>query len=155
MGKKICMVSSCGGHFMELMQLLPAVEGYNFYIVTEKNSSSVDILKKYKYYLLLQQDRNKTFKFVFRFAYNIIKSFIYLLRERPDIIITTGAGASFPTCKLGKMMGKKIIYVESFAKLTSRSLTGDKVYNFADYFFVQWPEMQKIYPNSEYYGTVY
>lgn len=35
--KKICMVSSCGGHFMELMQLLPVVEGKDFYILTEKN----------------------------------------------------------------------------------------------------------------------
>lgn len=155
MGKKICMVSSCGGHFMELMQLLPAVEEYDFYIVTEKNNSSTDILKKYKHHLLLQQERSNILRFALRFSYNIVKSFIYLLYECPDIIITTGAGASFPTCKLGKLMGKKIIYVESFAKLTNRSMTGDKVYNFADYFFVQWPEMQRIYPNARYHGTVY
>ena len=43
MGKnkpKICLVSSCGGHFMELMQLLPLVQGKRYYIVTEKNVAS-------------------------------------------------------------------------------------------------------------------
>lgn len=44
--KKICMVSSCGGHFMELMQLLPVVEGKDFYILTEKNVASEGMSKK-------------------------------------------------------------------------------------------------------------
>ena len=57
MKKKVCLVSSCGGHFMELMQLLPAVQGHDFYIVTEKNVASENTLKKYRHYLLVQQER--------------------------------------------------------------------------------------------------
>ena len=55
MKKKICLVSSCGGHFMELMQLLPAVKDNDFYIVTEKNVASMAIVEKYKHYYLVQQ----------------------------------------------------------------------------------------------------
>lgn len=152
--KKICLISSCGGHFMELMQLLPAVNGYKFYIVTEKNVSSAKTLEQYKHYYLLQQERSGVM-FVFKFLYNIILSFIYLIWEKPSCIITTGAGASYPTCRIGKWLGKKIIYIESFAKLKEKSVTGKLIYPFADYFFVQWPEMKKVYPKALYYGTVY
>lgn len=154
MKKKICLISSCGGHFMELMQLLPAVKDYDIYIVTEKNIASKAIVEKYKHYYLAQQER-KNICFLFKFTYNIIMSFFYLVKERPSIILTTGAGASYPTCRIGKMMGKKIIYVESFAKLDSKSMTGAMIYPFADYFFVQWEEMKHIYPKALYYGTVY
>lgn len=154
MKKKVCLVSSCGGHFMELMQLLPAVKDKNFYIVTEKNIASKSIVEKYKHYYLVQQER-KSLSFLFKFAYNIIVSLFFLLKENPDIIITTGAGASYPTCKFGKMLGKKVIYVESFAKLDSKSVTGEMVYPIADYFFVQWEDMKQVYPKAIYHGTVY
>jgi len=154
MKKKICLVSSCGGHFMELMQLLPAMQGHDFYIVTEKNIASENILKNYRHYLLQQQER-KNFSFIFKFTHNILLSLFYLIRENPQIIISTGAGASYPTCRLGKWMGKKIIYVESFAKLTNSSMTGRKIYPFADLFLVQWEEMKKIYPKAQYRGSVY
>ena len=52
-------------------------------------------------------------------------------------------------------MRKKIIYIESFAKLKNESVTGRMVYRFADKFFVQWPEMLMVYPKAEYHGTVY
>ena len=139
---------------MELMQLLPAVMDHDFYIVTEKNIASTAIVERYKHHYLVQQER-KSICFLFKFAYNIIASFLFLIKETPDIIITTGAGASYPTCKLGKMLGKKVIYVESFAKLNSSSVTGEMVYPFADYFFVQWEEMRSVYPKAIYHGTVY
>lgn len=119
---------------MELMQLLPAVKDKDFYIVTEKNVASKDIVEKYRHHYLVQQER-KSFSFLFKFAYNIIASLFFLVKENPNIIITTGAGASYPTCKFGKMLGKKVIYVESFAKLDNKSVTGEMVYPFADYFF--------------------
>lgn len=151
---KICLVSSCGGHFMELMQLLPTVEGMDFYIVTEKNVASAGIVSKYRHHYLLQQERRNA-SFILKFAVNIVLSFVYLLKEQPDIILTTGAGASYPTCRIGKLLGKKIIYVESFAKLNSSSVTGRMVYPFADCFLVQWEEMKKVYPKALYHGTVY
>ena len=152
--KKVCLVSSTGGHFMELMQLLPALEGCDFYIVTEKNPSTTPIVEKYSHYYLVQQQR-RGWTFPFKFAYNIVMSAIYLIKEKPSIIITTGAGASYPTCKLAKILGKKVIYIESFAKLNNESVTGRMVYSFADKFFVQWPEMLSVYPRAEYHGTVY
>lgn len=151
---KICLVSSCGGHFMELIQLIPAVKEYDFYILTEKNIASKSILEKYRHYYLSQQER-KGIMFIFKFSWNIIKSLCIFLKERPNIIISTGAGASYPTCKIANLFGKKVIYIESFAKINNKSKTGELVYKFADKFYVQWPEMLKVYPKAEYHGTVY
>ena len=139
---------------MELLQLLPAVQNHQFYIVTEKNNVSATMLKKYKVYYLLQQER-ANWMFFLKFFFNVIASFCFLIKERPDVIITTGAGASFPTCKLGHLFHAKVIYIESFAKISETSLTGRKVYPFADYFFVQWEDLKDKYPKATYAGTVF
>lgn len=139
---------------MELMQLIPVVEGKRYFIITERNVASSSAVEKHPHHYLVQQER-EGISFIFKFGWNIILSLIYFLIERPTTIITTGAGASYPTCLIARIFRRRIIYVESFAKLDSASVTGKMVYPFADYFFVQWPEMKKIYPNSIYSGTVY
>ncbi len=139
---------------MELMQLLPLVEDKKYYIVTEKNVASTGAVIKHPHHYLVQQERDGI-GFVFKFVWNIILSFIYFMIEQPTTIITTGAGASYPTCIFARIFKRRIIYIESFAKLNSESMTGKMVYPFANYFFVQWPEMKKVYPNSVYSGTVY
>lgn len=151
---KVCMVASCGGHIMELMQLLPVVEGKDYYFVTERNVASEGMMQKHRHYYLKQQQR-RGMSFAFTFASNILLSLLYFLKERPSTVITTGAGASYPTCRIAKLFCRKVIYVESFAKLNNESVTGRMVYPFADEFFVQWPEMKEVYPKAEYKGTVY
>lgn len=154
MGKRICLVASGGGHLMELMKLVPAVEEHDFYIVTEKNVASENTIKKYRHHYVLQQER-RTWDFPGKFAYNILASLYFLLKERPDYIISTGAGAAYPTCKIGKMLGKKVIFLESFCRLKTPTKTAQMVYPFADHFLVQWEEMKKYFPKAEYHGTVY
>ena len=64
---KVCLVSSCGGHFMELMQLLPLVQGKRYYIVTEKNVASTGAVKKHPHHYLVQQER-EGISFIFKFG---------------------------------------------------------------------------------------
>lgn len=52
-------------------------------------------------------------------------------------------------------MGKKLIYIESFAKVTSPTETGKLLYKFADRFYVQWESMLKFYPKAKYLGGIY
>ena len=68
--KKICFISSCGGHLMELKQLFPIAEGHQYYIVTEKNEVTENEIKSSKSYFLLQQER-RNWKFIFIFLFNI------------------------------------------------------------------------------------
>lgn len=151
---KIGLVSSTGGHFSELLQLVPGIEGFEYFIVTEENSSSSSICEDHPVHFLRQQERKDIFFFNV-FLSNIYRSFKILLKEKPDVIISTGAGATVPICLLGKLLRKRLIFIESFAKVNSPTLTGRIVYRFSDKFYIQWQELKKFYPKAEYRGKIY
>ena len=89
------------------------------------------------------------------FAVNAIQALWYLIKERPDVIITTGAGVAYPTMLFGKkFFGCKIIYVCSAADVKKPSRTPIKAYPISDFFVVQWEEMLNIFPNATYIGTL-
>lgn len=75
--------------------------------------------------------------------------------ERPDVIITTGVLAMIPLSLLVKLFGGKLIYIESFAKVSSPTETGKFLYRFADQFYVQWEPMKQFYPDAIYLGGIY
>ena len=152
--KKVCLAASGGGHLMEILMLVPAVKHCDFYIVTEKNVASEAAISNYRHYYVLQQERRQWI-FVFKFVYNIVVSLFYLLKERPNYILCTGAGAAFPTCCWAKVLGVKVIFLESFARSKQKSKTGEMMYLVADHFLVQWKEMLQLYPKASYHGTVY
>lgn len=151
---KVCLISSCGGHFMELLQLLPVVDGKDYYILTEKNVASIDALAKHRHCYFFQQNRH-SLKFPFFFFINFLLSIVYFFREKPTTVITTGAGVVFPTCILAYLFKRRLIYIESFSRIHKKSCTGKFIYLIADSFFVQWPEMLEVYHDSKYSGTVY
>lgn len=78
-----------------------------------------------------------------------------LLRERrPDAILSTGAGLAVPFFLVGKLLGVRLVYVESLTRTESPSLTGRLVYPLADRFFVQWPELAARLRRAELAGSV-
>lgn len=150
---KICFTSSSGGHFEQLMMLKPLMKKYDSYIVTEKlnyhvQSENVPI----KYVMQI----NRTDKlFILKFIYNILKSFIITVTNRPDVIISTGALAAIPLMVWAKVFGGKVVYIESFAKIDSPNISGKIAYKFADQFYIQWESMRKFYPKAIYKGGIY
>ena len=58
-------------------------------------------------------------------------------------------------CLLAKLLGKKVIYIESFARVTDGNRTGKLIYKFADLFIYQWEQLAQIYPNGVYGGGIY
>lgn len=151
--KKICFIASTGGHFEQLMMLKPIMCEYDSFIVTEKTNYSV-VKDNQKVYYLNQINRNERL-FIPRMISNTFETVKIFLKEKPDIIISTGALATIPMCIFAKIFRKKIIFIESFAKVNSATLTGKLVYKFADQFYVQWEEMLKIYPKAIYKGGIY
>lgn len=151
--KRICFCSSSGGHFEQLMMLRPLIEKYNSYIVTEKiryNIKIADVPIK-NVLAINRSDRG----FVLKFLYNIIKSLIIVIGNRPDVIISTGALAAVPMMIWTKIFGGKVIYIESFAKIDNQTISGRIAYRFADQFYVQWENMKRFYPKALYKGGIY
>lgn len=151
--KKVCFAASSGGHLEQLLMLRPLMERYDSFLVTEKTSYQMNIKAEKTYYL--SQINRREWLFHLKMLLNSLKSIHIFLLERPDAVISTGALATIPMCLLCKAAGKKLIYIESFAKISSPTLTGRLLYRYADLFYVQWESMLEIYPNAKCLGGIY
>ena len=69
--------------------------------------------------------------------------------------MSTGAHTAGPMCCIGKIFGSKIIFIESMANITTKTITGRLIYKFADLFIVQWESMLSLYPKAKYGGWIF
>lgn len=153
--KKVLFISSLGGHLTQLLQLKPLFAEYDYHIITEKSIITEDLSQQYRMSFLMYGARNYLFRYIFKFTYNIFKSLYYFFRENPDVIVTTGAHTAVPMCYIAKLFGKKVVFIESFAKTSTPTISGKLVYPIADLFIIQWEEMRKHYPKAVYGGSIY
>ena len=153
MKKNVMFISSTGGHLNEMMQLKSLFKKYDYYIVTEKTKSNLSLKNKYKdrVSFLVFGTKDHMLTYPFKLLYNCFKS----LFIHPDYIITTGAHTAGPMCCIGKIFGSRIIYIESFANISTKTVTGKLLYPIADKFIVQWEEMKKLYPDATVGGWIF
>ena len=78
-----------------------------------------------------------------------------LRKERPDLIISSGAAVAVPFFYLGKLFGAKLVYIEVFDRIDKPTMTGKLVYPIVDKFIVQWEEMKKVYPKAVNLGSIF
>lgn len=151
--KKICFAASSGGHFEQISMLKPLMDEYDSFVVTEETEYKASIKGEKMYYL--HQVNRKERSLPVWMVVNALKSLVLLIKENPDVIITTGVLAMIPLCLLAKGFGKKLVYIESFAKVSTPTETGKFLYKYADRFYVQWQSLKKFYPNAIYLGGIY
>jgi len=84
----------------------------------------------------------------------VMSGYIALI-ERPDVIISTGAGIVVFFCVFAKLLGAKLIFIESMARIERPTLTARMLYPFADLFFVQWPGLIRCFPKAKYMGRLF
>lgn len=154
---KIIFISSMGGHLTELLRLNKVISSNDSYIITERSATTLFLKQEYdKVSYLISGNKNKQrLLYPFKLLINCFKSLYLYLKIRPDYIITTGAHTAGPMCCIGKIFGSKVIYIETFANMSSKTITGRLIYHFADYFIVQWESMLKLYPKAVYGGWIY
>ena len=155
--KKVLFISSTGGHLNELLQLKPLFEKYNYYIITEKDKFTVSLKNEYnkKISYLLYGTRKKPFKYFFIFLLNVFISIFLYFKIRPKYIVSTGTHTAVPICYFAKLFGTKIIFIESFANINTKTLSGKLIYPISNLFIVQWEEMLKLYPKAVYGGSIF
>lgn len=152
--KKVMFVSSSGGHLTELLKLQPLFDKYDYMIVTEETQTTKTLKNKYNINYMKYGSRQYIFSYIFIFLFNIFKSIQLLIKFNPKVVVTTGAHTGGILCFIAKLTGKKVIYIESLAKVNSLSLTGKMLYFIVDKFFVQWEELEKKYKKAEYLGRL-
>ena len=95
------------------------------------------------------------FTYIFKLIWNCFVSLFLYLKYHPDYIVTTGVHTAGPMCCIGKLFGSKIIYIETFANIVTKTATGRLLYPISDLFVVQWKSMKKLYPDSVYGGWIF
>ena len=148
---KICLVGSSGGHLTHLQMLRGFWERNERFWVTFDKEDARSQLKGEKMYPCYYPS-NRNFKNLLR---NTALAWKILRKERPDLIISSGAAASVPFFYLGKLFGAKTIYVEIFDRINTPSMSGRLVYPVTDRFIVEWEEMKGVYKKAINLGSIF
>lgn len=147
---KICLVCSSGGHFSQLYSLKEYWKRHTHFWVTFNQADTRTFLNNDKHFWA-NSPTNRNAKNLFK---NVFLAFKIITKEKPDLILTTGAGVSVPFIYIAKLFGIKSIYVESLTRVKDLSLTGKLIYPVADHIFVQWPELANKYKKADFKGRV-
>lgn len=148
---KIALVGSSGGHLTHLYLLKKFWENEDRFWVTFDKTDAKSILKEeifYPCYYPTNRNVKNTIK-------NTILAFKILRKEKPDLIISSGAAVAVPFFWLGKLFGAKTVYIEIFDRIDKPTLTGKLVYPVTDKFIVQWEELKKVYPKAINLGGIF
>lgn len=145
---KIALVCSHGGHLTEILHLMEAFEDHETFFITYDNFRTIN-MDHDKY--LLENIGTNPYK-MFKGSLKILK---ILLKEKPDMIISTGSEIAIPAFFWAKFLRIKTIFIESWCRVKTKSATGRIVYYFSDEFLVQWPELLELYgKKARYEGAV-
>lgn len=150
----VCLIGNAGGHLEQLKQLREMnPEKYHLFFVTSR-CPATENLNYVSDYITAPHGRNR-FETICGYTQNIMQAVKIIHLRKPDVIISTGAGICIPICIIGKLLKKKIIFIETFARMENPSKTGRLLYKFADIFIVQHRRLEKYYPGAVYGGWVY
>lgn len=148
---KICFVGSSGGHLTHLYMLKPFWKDKDRFWATFDKEDARSLLADERVYPVYYPS-NRSIKALIINSYRAIK---ILKKERPDVIISSGAAPAIPFFWIGKLMGVKTVYIEVFDRIDRPTISGRLCYPVTDRFIVQWEEMKQVYPKAENYGSLF
>lgn len=138
---KVCLVGSSGGHLAHLYMLKPFwAKREHFWAMFDKEDARSLLQNERMYPCFYPTNRS-----IKALLINTCRAWKILHKEKPDLIISSGAAVAVPFFFIGKLMGAKLIYIEVFDRIDKPTLTGKIVYPFSDKFIVQWEEQLKVY----------
>jgi len=134
--KKIMLVASSGGHWVQLNRLIPAFEGFEkIFVTTEPNyRNSVGDNR-----FLIVPDASRWNKV--RVLWLALVTLKHVMVVRPDIVVTTGAAPGYFAILFGKKIGAKTIWLDSIANVEELSMSGKMVQKYADLWLTQWEHL--------------
>lgn len=148
---KVCLVGSSGGHLTHLYMLKPFWQNKERFWVTFDKADARSLLEGEKMFPCYYPT-NRSFKALVK---NTVIAWKVLRKEKPDLIISSGAAVAVPFFYLGKLFGAKTIYIEVFDRIDASTMTGKLVYRVADKFIVEWEEMKQVYPKAINLGSIF
>lgn len=159
---KICLVAAPGGHLTEMIKLKNAFTMYNVFLVTYQDNflnkpEGVEHVYFIKNILVnnVQVTRfKKIMLIILQMLILTIDELKIILKEKPDIVVSTGSEIAIPIFYISKILGKKTIYIESLCRIDTLSGTGKIVRPISDSFLVQWESLSKKHKKHKYHGSI-
>ena len=146
---KIGLVTSRGGHLFQLYQLKEWWQIYDRFWITESGGDSDYLLKKERlYYGFFPESRN-----VINAIKNAFLGLKILRQEKPDLLVSCGAGIAPPFFLIGKLLGCKLLFIEPYDFIHHPSLSGKLLYHFVDIFLVQHRSQLRFFPKAQHWGA--
>jgi UDP-N-acetylglucosamine:LPS N-acetylglucosamine transferase len=146
---RLLLVSSTGGHLLQLVALRDAFEGFERVWVTFDAGDSRALLAGEEV-VHAYSPTNRNARNLLR---NVGLAFRVVPRMRPAVVVTTGAGVAVPFAWVGRLFGARVVYVESLTRIERPSLTYRLIGPIVSRTYVQWPELRL--PGALYRGTVF
>ena len=144
---KVCIVSSCGGHLTEIRALKNLYDRHeHFYVLNDRVVLPHDMEKNT--YFIHHSERD------WKFFFNLWEAWYILRRERPKLILSTGAGPIVPFSIIGKVLKIPTLFIETFTRVLFPSWTGRIMYYLADRFFYQWKSLERFFPKGVHCGPL-
>ena len=151
---RICLTASAGGHFAELLRLRPAYADLPHFYMLPRNAARAQDSSIGRVYWVPDYGRGVTWRRTAATGELAVRSIAIYLRERPNVVITTGAATGLLVALLVRATGGRVIYVECSAQVRTPSRSGRIFRWIAQPFFVQWPTLTRHYPGCEYGGLL-
>lgn len=147
---KVMLVCSSGGHLAQLYQLRPWWQQHDRSWVTFPGAHADSLLAGETVVSAHAPTTRNIPNAVrnLRLAIGLIRS------ERPDVLVSDGAGVAFPFFVVGKLLGVRTVYLEVYDRISRRTMTGRLCYPLSDLFLLQWLEQSALYPRGEVIGCL-
>jgi beta-1,4-N-acetylglucosaminyltransferase len=147
----VLLVCSSGGHLLQLVSLAPAWEGFTCVWVSFDKSDVRSLLAGET----IVHAYGPTNRNIPNFVRNLWLACRVVGRVRPRVVVTTGAGVAVPFAWLAWLNRAKVVYVESFTRIDTVSLSCRLISPVADRVYVQWPEAIRLVRGGRYVGNVF
>ncbi|KAK8792558.1 hypothetical protein WA588_005051 [Blastocystis sp. NMH] len=169
---KTMVVLGSGGHTSEMISLVRGLDAGHYtplvFVYAESDAKSPLHLQESHLecpYSTRTIPRSREvgqsyFSAVFTTLHALIKSFQLVLEESPSVLIINGPGTCVPVAfavvlfRVLNVLRCRIVFIESFCRVQTLSLTGKLLYLFADDFIVQWRHLAEKYPRARYLGIL-
>lgn len=147
---RILLVCSSGGHLAQLYALKPWWSRYARLWITFRLPDAISLLGDES----VEWAHHPTTRNITNLVKNLRLAWQVVRRERPPLILTTGAGVALPFFLVGKLFGANTAYMEVYDRIDTATLAGRLCYRLTDRFLLQWEEQRSSYPKGVVVGPV-
>lgn len=149
------LVCSTGGHLLQLLALRGAWNDFSRLWVTFDKSDARSLLAGERV-VFARGPTNRNFGLlaVRNLLRNTVAAVRLLRLVRPKVVLTTGAGVAVPYAWIGRLLGARVVYVESLTRIDRPSLSCRLIAPVATRIYAQWPELTEAVPKARYVGSV-